>query len=146
MGNYDIFWVNNMTVSERIFAKLEELSMSQKEFSEKTGILPSTISEWKKKKTNPLSEKIMPICEALHVTPEWLLSGDDPEDNGKTEVDYYRIKKDTDIGRLIAYYERLEPYLRERVMGYAEAFSTIKPDLDNDNPDRKTKKQQRRKM
>ena len=51
-----------MTVSERFFLKLAQLSMSQREFSERTGILPSTISEWKKKKTNPLSEKIMPIC------------------------------------------------------------------------------------
>ena len=130
-----------MTVSERIFAKLDQLSMSQKEFSEKTGILPSTISEWKKKKTNPLSEKIMPICAALDVTPEWLLSGVDYEGNGKTQDDYYTIKKDTDIGRLIAYYQKLEPYMRERVMGYAEAFTTIKPDLDNNNPDERSKGQ-----
>lgn len=117
--------VNNMTVSERIFERLNQLSMTQKEFSEKTGILPSTISEWKKKKTNPLSEKIMPICEALEVTPEWLLTGTEP--NG-IEADFYMIKKDTDIGRLIAYYKKLEPYLRERVIGYAEAFSTIETD------------------
>ena len=58
-----------MTVSDRIFMKMEELSMTQKEFSEKTGILQSTISEWKKRKTNPLSDKIMPICEVLGVTP-----------------------------------------------------------------------------
>ena len=111
-----------MTVSEKIFARLDQLSMSQKEFSEKTGILPSTISEWKKKKTNPLSEKIMPICEALRVTPEWLLSGDEV---GKKELEYYKVKKDTDLGRLIAYYEKLEPYLRERVIGYAEALTTV---------------------
>ena len=37
-----------MTISERIFEKLKGLSMSQKEFSEKTGIKQSTISEWKK--------------------------------------------------------------------------------------------------
>ena len=114
-----------MTVSERIFLKLDQLSMSQKVFSEKTGILPSTISEWKKKKTNPLSEKIMPICEALGVTPEWLLSGVDPE-NSNEEIGYYTIKKDTDLGRLLAYYERLEPYMRERVIGYAEALATLK--------------------
>ena len=111
-----------MNVSKRIFSKLEELSMSQKEFSEKTGILPSTISEWKKKKTNPSSEKIMPICEALDVTPEWLLSGSDLEERRTEEIEYYTIKKDTELGRLIAYYKRLEPHLRERVMGYAEAF------------------------
>ncbi len=134
-------WVKRMTVSERIFTRLEQLSMSQKEFSERTGILQSTISEWKKKKTNPLSEKIMPICETLHVTPEWLLSGEEPEGNGRTEVDYYKIKKDTDIGRLIAYYEKLDPYMRERVLGYAEAYTTINPDSDSDNPNRKAKKQ-----
>lgn len=121
-----------MTVSERIFIKLDELSMSQKEFSERTGILPSTISEWKKKKTNPLSEKIMPICETLGVTPEWLLSGKEPGGTVKEEIEFYTIKKDTDIGRLIAYYERLEPLLRERVIGYAEAFTTINPDGYND--------------
>ena len=117
--------VNTMTVSERIFERLNQLSMTQKEFSDRTGILPSTISEWKKKKTNPLSEKIMPICEVLEVTPEWLLTGKDTE--GK-EADIYMIKKDTDIGRLIAYYKKLEPYLRERVMGYVEAFSVIEAD------------------
>ena len=121
-----------MTVSDRIFLKLDQLSMSQKAFSEKTGILPSTISEWKKKKTNPLSEKIMPICEALGVTPEWLLSGTDPERNSNEEIEYYTIKKDTDLGRLLAYYERLEPYMRERVMGYTEALATLKDGSDND--------------
>ena len=64
-----------MTISERIFERLAQLGMSQKQFSESTGILQSTISEWKKKKTNPTSEKIMVICQVLGVTPEWLLSG-----------------------------------------------------------------------
>ena len=124
-----------MTVSERIFIRLNQLSMSQKEFSEKTGILPSTISEWKKKKTNPLSEKIVPICDALDVTPEWLLTGVNPEGNGEVDADYYAVKKDSEKGRLIAYYERLDPRFRERVMGYVEAFATIKSDSDNDTPD-----------
>ena len=64
-----------MTISERIFEKLAQMGMTQKQFSESTGILQSTISEWKKKKTNPTSEKIMVICKVLDVTPEWLLSG-----------------------------------------------------------------------
>ena len=73
-----------MTVSEKIFSRLDQLQMSQKEFSEKTGILPSTISEWKKK-TNPLSEKIMPICGALGVTPEWLLSEEDSDGSSEAK-------------------------------------------------------------
>ena len=41
--------------------------MSQKEFSEKTGIAQSSISDWKRKKTNPVSEKILIICSVLDV-------------------------------------------------------------------------------
>ena len=115
-----------MTISERIFERLAQLSMTQKQFSEKTGILPSTISEWKKNKTNPSSEKIMPICEALDVTPEWLLSGIDPAGSREESRDYYTIKKSTDMGRLIAYYNLLEPAFRERMMGYAEAYASLK--------------------
>ena len=121
-----------MTVSERIFIRLNQLGMSQKEFSERTGILPSTISEWKKKKTNPLSEKIMPVCEALDVTPEWLLTGVGSGGDGKVHVDYYAVRKDSEKGRLLAFYERLAPDLRERVMGYAEAFATLDTDPDKD--------------
>jgi len=62
-----------MTASERILQLLDERKISQKEFSDKTGIPQSTISDWRKKKTNPASDKIMIICKVLNVTPEWLL-------------------------------------------------------------------------
>jgi transcriptional regulator with XRE-family HTH domain len=42
-----------MTIRDRIFDKLDELNMTQKEFSEKTGIAQSTVSDWRKKRTNP---------------------------------------------------------------------------------------------
>lgn len=48
-----------MIISERIFKILNEKDMSQKEFSSLTGIACSTISDWKHKKTNPSSDKIM---------------------------------------------------------------------------------------
>ena len=75
-----------MTISERIFERLRQLSMTQREFAEKAGIQQSTISEWKKNKTNPSSDKILAICKALDVSPEWLLSGVDPAENrGKNQ-------------------------------------------------------------
>lgn len=58
-----------MTISERIFELLEQRGMSQKEFSEKTGIAQSNMNDWKRKKTNPVSEKILIICNVLDVTP-----------------------------------------------------------------------------
>ena len=36
-----------MTISERIFERLKQISMTQKEFALKSGIKESTISEWK---------------------------------------------------------------------------------------------------
>ena len=63
------------TVSGRIFELLRARNMSQKEFAQKTGIAESSISDWKKKRTNPSSDKILIICEVLEVTPYELLSG-----------------------------------------------------------------------
>ena len=42
-----------MIISERIFQILEKKNISQKHFSQETGISQSTISDWKRKKTNP---------------------------------------------------------------------------------------------
>lgn len=41
--------------------------MLQKELSIRTGIATTTISEWRKKNTNPGSDKILLICAALDV-------------------------------------------------------------------------------
>jgi transcriptional regulator with XRE-family HTH domain len=54
-----------MTISEKIFELLRERGMTQKEFAQATGIAESSISDWKRKKTNPVSEKILIICEVL---------------------------------------------------------------------------------
>lgn len=64
-----------MIISERIFQVLKEKRISQKYFSEQTGIAQSTISDWKRKKTNPASDKIMAICNVLELTPYELLEG-----------------------------------------------------------------------
>ena len=42
-----------MTISERILKVLKDRNMTQVEFAKQVGIATSTISEWKKKKTNP---------------------------------------------------------------------------------------------
>ena len=63
------------TISDKIFELLKEKGMSQKEFAQRTGIAESSISDWKKKRTNPVSDKILIICEVLDVTPYELLSG-----------------------------------------------------------------------
>ncbi len=117
-----------MTISERVFERLKQISMSQKEFSERTGIKQSTISEWKKNKTNPSSDKILGICQVLDVSPQWLLSGVDPAASRKNNHEYYVIDSNTDTGSLIAKFNQLDKSSRERLMGYITALLSMTKD------------------
>ena len=115
-----------MTISERIIERLKALSMTQKEFAKKAGIQESTISEWKKNRTNPSSDKILAICKALDVSPEWLLSGVDPAASRGKNQKYYVVDVETDTGVLVAAFNRLEKSQRDRILGYVEAFADLK--------------------
>ena len=42
-----------MKIYEKIFARLNELNMSQTELGRRAGIATSTISDWRKKQINP---------------------------------------------------------------------------------------------
>ena len=117
--------VSAMTIGDRIFDRLKEIGMTQKEFSEKTGISQSTISEWKSKRTNPTSEKIMIICDTLKVTPEWILSGSSKTGNRGNELPWYVIDKSTELGMLVTRYRELDERQRARVMGYLEALRVL---------------------
>ncbi len=111
-----------MLISERIFEKLEELSMTQKEFSEKTGIRQTTISEWKKKHTNPSADKIMIICKVLGVEPDWLLSGSTVKEGNRKQVDWYVVDKNTELGYVVEAYNGMKTKQRERLIGYIDAL------------------------
>ena len=115
-----------MTISDRVFERLREIHMTQKEFSEATGIAPSTISEWKSKRTNPTSEKIMIICKVLRVTPEWILSGIGKTGERGNEIPWYVIDKESDMGILIEEYHKMDEKQRDRLLGYIEAMRHMK--------------------
>ena len=55
-----------MTVGQRVFELLKQKGMTQKEFSERTGIATTTISDWRKKNTNPGSDKIL-LTQTSHI-------------------------------------------------------------------------------
>lgn len=70
--------------------------MSQKEFSEKTGIARSGISDWKKKKTNLVSEKILIMCSVLDVTLYGMLGGIDGIGSGSNPSENILVIKDSE--------------------------------------------------
>lgn len=111
-----------MTISDRIFDLMQKRGMSQKEFSEKTGIAQSSISDWKRKRTNPVSEKILIICEVLNVTPYELLGGTDGEGSRSNRSDVIILERASEEGRLFSEYANMDKVLRGRLLGYMEAL------------------------
>jgi len=110
-----------MIISERIFSMLRERGMTQKEFSMQTGIAQSTISDWKTKKTNPASDKIMVICETLEVTPYELLVG--TEGGGAKKAEYVLVDKASDDYIVLDIYRNLEQEKKNRLLEYVKALS-----------------------
>ena len=95
-----------------IFARLDELSMSQSELSRRTGISTSTINDWKKKKINPQADKLVVICKALDMSLAELLGDDGTENTG---VDYSAEEK-----YLIECYRRSDDQVRKHMLRYME--------------------------
>lgn len=111
-----------MVISERIFQVMEKKHITQTALSERTGISQRTISDWKRKKTNPTLEKVIPLCEALEISPIYLLTGEDDSaaytvqqarvnenlrEDEQLVVDYYNSMSETKKRRLIAYMKGL---------------------------------------
>ena len=109
-----------MVISDRVFALLKEKGMSQKEFSERTGIPQSTISDWKRKNVNPASDKIMIICEVLEISPSALLTG--VGDDTYVIPEHIIIDKEGSEFRLVSGYRELDDKKKERLIGYLEAM------------------------
>ena len=114
-----------MTIRDRIFDKLTELNMTQKEFAKRTGIPETTVSDWKKKKTNPTAEKILIICKVLDVTPEWLLSGVEMHGTRGNKPSLIAIDASTDVGELVEVFNSCDAAMQARILGFAQAIGKL---------------------
>ena len=100
----------------QIFARLEELHMSQIELSRRTGIATSTISDWRKKKINPQADKLVSICKALDMSLVDLLCdeevkstiGSDFMVDGQHIIEIFSESDPQTKRRLLRYFELLE--------------------------------------
>ena len=122
--------VKIMIISERIFKIMEEKGIRQTDFSAQTGISQSTISDWKRKKTNPSSDKIMVICETLGVSPYELLQ-DNNRDNTNEMIDYKVVSEGTDSYDLLVEFEQMDKSMRNRLIGYMDALIQGEKGRDN---------------
>lgn len=109
-----------MTISQKIFALLSQRKMSQKEFAERTEISQSTISDWKRKGTNPSADKILKICEVLRVTPYELLDESDLSEISSDSEENRILSKDEKM--LLKSFRKLDVHQQSKVLGYLEGL------------------------
>ena len=114
-----------MIISERILKVIKERNMTQTEFAKKVGIGNSTISEWKKKKTNPTADKIMDICDVLQITPEQLLTGKGIEDEEEIAAAAPESRFTSQDIRLIEDFHGLKEAQQKRLIAYMEALMKL---------------------
>lgn len=114
-----------MTISERILKVLKDRNMTQAEFAKQVGIATSTISEWKKRKTNPTADKIMDICNVLQITPEQLLTGKGIEDEEEIAAASCESRFTPYDIQLVEDYHGLKEEQQKRLMAYMEALKKI---------------------
>lgn len=116
-----------MLISERIYEYMKERKMTQLEFSKRTGISQSTVSDWRRKGTNPSADKIMIICEVLDVSPYELLSGTENKKMKEyKQTDCVVIDRKSNEYALLEMYQELSVDSRKRVEGYVRALSEMK--------------------
>ena len=112
-----------MLISERIYQYMNEKGISQLEFSKRTGISQSTVSDWKRKGTNPSADKIMIICDVLDISPYELLLGTENEKlKNYNQPDYVIIDKNSREYMLVESFQRLDSDAQKRLEGYMEAL------------------------
>ena len=113
-----------MKIHDKIFKRIKELGMTQKEFSEKTGIPQSTISDWKGKNLNPAVDKIMIICNVLGMTPNELLAGAGEKKRYK-QPDTLIIDKNGMEYEIIREFRSMNDTQKQRLMGYVNALKEL---------------------
>lgn len=111
-----------MTIGERVLMLIHEKGMTQKMFSEMTGIPQSTMSSWKGKKHNPGMDKLQVICDVLKVDPYYLISGTKMNENVNT--DYITVYRGNgDEYELLIEYRKLSSEDQKHIGGYVKALA-----------------------
>lgn len=59
----------------------DSLGLRDSDVARKTGITPSTFSDWKKGKSMPNTQKMVAIAKTLNTTVEYIVDGIDPYQN-----------------------------------------------------------------
>ena len=73
--------ISSMTICERMFHLLDEKRLSASGLSKILGIGTNQTTNWKSRNTDPPAKYIIPICEYIGCSVEFLLNGEDTKNS-----------------------------------------------------------------
>lgn len=101
----------------RIKEKMNQLNLNKADLSRITSIPYSTIDNWFKRNSSPNSDVIEKLSTALNVSLEWLITGEEPEQEKLPE----------EKQKLLNYFDKCSQEGKERILEQAEFISTKYP-------------------
>ena len=80
------------TIGNKLFSFRKRMGMTQAEVAEAAGLSDRTYADIERGTVNMRIETILHICEALHITPDEILTENDPSYVSKEEELFARLK------------------------------------------------------
>lgn len=75
-----------MTICERMFEIMDKKGVTSYQIGKTLGLAKSTLSNWKSRNTDPPAQYLVPICNLLHCSVSYLLTGQDETETEKAPV------------------------------------------------------------
>ncbi|WP_455765640.1 helix-turn-helix domain-containing protein [Gemmiger formicilis] len=107
-----------MTISERLFAMLDERGLRASGLCKHLGITTNMTTNWKQRGTDPPAKYVIPICEYLDCSLEYLLTGEETKKEPAPGI--------SENGReMLALYEQLPE--RQQIMLIGRLQEMVEP-------------------
>ncbi|MFZ3001415.1 MAG: helix-turn-helix transcriptional regulator [Undibacterium umbellatum] len=104
---------------ERLKIAREAKGLKKSHFARVIGVQPATITEWERGDTeSPSSSNTLKICEALSITPAWLINGENPP-----KEKYKYEGTNAQIARAVERMETLSDIDLSQIIAIIETFS-----------------------
>lgn len=109
-----------MSIRDRIIKKRKELNLNQTELAKRAGLQPPAISQYESGTRNPSYDALVKLSNALHVTVDYLVSG---------EIQEEEIKDPT--GKiLLKVFQNLSQQKKQELLNYTFLISGYQNSLD----------------
>lgn len=102
-------------IIQRILRLLDEKSLKMADLCRHLGINTSTMTNWKKRNTDPPAKYIIPICEFLNVDCEFLLSGQQKKNSeifSKEDSEWLSLLHQLPLEKRLEFKGELKGYIR----------------------------------